>query len=112
MPRVPGPISNLARWRIQGVKLNLDAYRRCESIDWLAHCATRHQPFAVPVRQVKGRTAALRSMFSTDWANANNEACGCLTEYLSGIDYYSYGTQWNNLGKESQRALKAKLPLP
>lgn len=94
---------------MQAVNLDMKFYSRIAPIQWLSRCGDSSRPdLELPVQWVEDRAAALRSLFSPDWAGVNTHAMGQLTSYLAKSDYDTYGTTWNKLAKQSEAVLKGQ----
>ena len=88
------------------IELNMEFYARAALIPWLASCGRPRRPeFGFPTEWIDDRAAAVRSMFSSQWADAGTIAQGRLTAYLAKTDYDLYGATWNSLAKRSRSNL-------
>jgi len=86
--------------------MNIDfsgaSFARIAKIPWLSRCGeSLKQEYGIPTHRADDRRIALISMFSTRWADTNNKARGCLTEYLASRDYSTYGSTWNQLANQA-----------
>jgi hypothetical protein len=90
------------------IKLDVNFYSRVEPIQWFSRCGESSHPDlgGLPVQWVEDRTAALQSMFSMDWADANTHATAELTGYLAQTDYDTYGATWNELARRSRSLIE------
>lgn len=87
------------------MNLDRDFPPRVMAIQWLSRCGERSRPpVRLPIAWVDDRTAALKSMFSTQWADATTIAQGRLTGYLAKHHYDAYD-HWNDVFKQSQSLL-------
>ncbi|GEM_PF-3271140 len=87
------------------MNLDKDFLPRIVAVQWLSHCGESSRPqVRLPTKWVDDRTAALESMFSTQWADATTVAQGRLTAHLAKHHYDAYD-HWNTMFRQSQALL-------